>query len=408
MPWQKRKGTGAPLVCRKTGQPGLSVQDDVEPTNDCAHPPEPRFNIRETEMPRPRSKPHALGRAMGLSKAKGLSKDNGQSKEKAARRGVPAKEAGAGIDQAEPSLAEVAVRPRTTSPHATGRPGARADEDRGGPETGDRLFVTALARGLGVLSAFRPGEGRLGNQELAERTGLPKPTISRITHTLTQLGYLNCNQRLSQYELGGATLSLGYAALSNLDVRRIARPFMQELADATNLTVGLALRDKLMMLCIEACQGEALVGLRLFPGSRMPIATTAMGRAYLAAVGATERTAILDEVRRDHGDEWPSIRRAIERSMKDLDERGFCVSIGDWQKDINGVGAAIPLPDGRGIYALNIGGPAYCTSPEHLITEIGPMVAGVAREIIALLGGGVPARAPPKGSMEWCGGSGRF
>src|SRR5882757_3523955 len=60
--------------------------------------------------------------------------------------------------------------------------------------TADRQFVMALARGLDVLGAFRRGEPRLGNQELAERTGLPKPTISRITHTLTQLGYLNYNQ----------------------------------------------------------------------------------------------------------------------------------------------------------------------------------------------------------------------
>ncbi|QCI69019.1 IclR family transcriptional regulator [Phreatobacter stygius] len=264
-----------------------------------------------------------------------------------------------------------------------------------GPETGDRQFVTALARGLDVLAAFRRGEGRLGNQELAERTGLPKPTISRITHTLTQLGYLNYNQRLSQYELGGATLSLGYAALSNLDVRRIARPFMQELANATNLTVALALRDKLMMLNIETCEGQALVGLRLSPGSRMPIATTAMGRAYLAVVSEAERTTILNDLRGQFGDEWPSMRRSIERSIKDIEEQGFCVSIGG-QKDINGAAAAIPIPDGRGFYALSIGGPAYLASPDYVATEVGPMVAEAARKVIALLGGDMPARPARK------------
>ena len=93
-------------------------------------------------------------------------------------------------------------------------------------DAGGRLFVTALARGLEVLSAFRAGDGALGNLELARRTELPKPTISRITHTLTQLGYLSYNSRLGTYELGGRTLTLSYAALANLDIRRVARPIM--------------------------------------------------------------------------------------------------------------------------------------------------------------------------------------
>lgn len=54
----------------------------------------------------------------------------------------------------------------------------------------DRHFVTALARGLEVLSAFRSRDRLLGNQELARRCGLPKSTISRLTYTLTREGYL--------------------------------------------------------------------------------------------------------------------------------------------------------------------------------------------------------------------------
>ena len=66
----------------------------------------------------------------------------------------------------------------------------------------DRQFVTALARGLDILRAFHAGEGMLGNQEIAHRTGLPKPTVARLTHTLTELGYLNYIRRFRKYELG--------------------------------------------------------------------------------------------------------------------------------------------------------------------------------------------------------------
>ncbi|MFX4601082.1 helix-turn-helix domain-containing protein, partial [Acinetobacter baumannii] len=58
----------------------------------------------------------------------------------------------------------------------------------------DPRFVTALARGLELLRAFRRNESMLGNLELAQRTGLPKPTVSRLTYTLAKLGYLAYDQ----------------------------------------------------------------------------------------------------------------------------------------------------------------------------------------------------------------------
>src|SRR4029077_13563643 len=80
----------------------------------------------------------------------------------------------------------------------------------------DRHFVTALARGLEVLACFRHGDRVLGNQELSQRCGLAKSTISRLTHTLTKLGYLIYVEDSAKYSLGTATLSLGSAMLSRL------------------------------------------------------------------------------------------------------------------------------------------------------------------------------------------------
>jgi DNA-binding IclR family transcriptional regulator len=113
---------------------------------------------------------------------------------------------------------------------------------------GDRKFVTALARGLEILRAFTPTEGLLGNGELVERTGLPKPTVSRLTYTLTKLGYLRHNMRLGKYQLGSAVLSIGYPLLASMNVRQVARPLMKELADYCNGSVSMGVRDRLNMV----------------------------------------------------------------------------------------------------------------------------------------------------------------
>src|SRR3954451_4297544 len=72
---------------------------------------------------------------------------------------------------------------------------------------GDRKFITALARGLEVLRVFTPTEGLLGNGEIAERTGLPKPTVSRLPYTLPKLGYLSHVERRAKYQLAPAALA---------------------------------------------------------------------------------------------------------------------------------------------------------------------------------------------------------
>jgi len=126
---------------------------------------------------------------------------------------------------------------------------------KGEDESHDRQFVNALARGLEILRCFRPGEIYLTNTELAKRTGLPKPTISRLTHTLTRLGYLEYSEDQGRYQLGSGVLALGYSLLSGMDVRKLARPAMQELADYSQCNVALGIRDRLSMVYIEATRG---------------------------------------------------------------------------------------------------------------------------------------------------------
>src|SRR5260221_8907303 len=89
---------------------------------------------------------------------------------------------------------------------------------------GDRQFATTLARGLEVLRCFTPLEPQLGNKEISVRTGLPKPTVSRLTYTLTKLGYLRHNMRLGKYQLGSAVLPIGYPLLPPLDRPQVAPP----------------------------------------------------------------------------------------------------------------------------------------------------------------------------------------
>jgi DNA-binding IclR family transcriptional regulator len=248
----------------------------------------------------------------------------------------------------------------------------------------DRHFVTALARGLEVLSVFRSRDRMLGNQELARRCGLPKSTISRLTYTLTKQGYLehaDDGRGNTGYRLGSAVLALGSTMLARMDVRQLARPLMQELADRSQAMVSLGMRDRLSMIYVENCRSESALTLSLDVGSRIPVATTAMGRAYLARCSETQRAALMERMRERDPAAWPKARDGIERALTEYEELGCTTSFGEWQKEVNAIAIAFTAPGGRSVMAINCGGPGFNLSPEFLLGEVRPQLLALAHRL---------------------------
>src|ERR1700745_3714129 len=210
----------------------------------------------------------------------------------------------------------------------------------------DRSFVVALSRGPDVLRAFRPNDGLLGNQEIAARTNLPKPTVSRLTYTLTKLGYLTPVPRFEKYQLAPPAMALGYAALANLGVRHLSESFREEVMRETGGAVAVGARDRLSMIYFGQSRNGLALGVQLDVGSRIPMATTAMGRAYIWALPEEERATLLREMREHYGSRWPRLRDGIERSGEMIVRHGFAISAGDWHDAIAAGGVALKLNEG--------------------------------------------------------------
>lgn len=246
---------------------------------------------------------------------------------------------------------------------------------------GDRQFVTALARGLQVLQSFKSGEEQLGNQDLAIRCGLPKSTISRLTYTLTQLGFLLHEPESARYRLGMATLKLGGTTLSRLEAVEVSRPLMQELADKTGTMVALGIRDGMSMLYIETCRSDSMITIRLNIGSRIPIATTSMGRAYIAAIKPGARKTIEDRLKTLDPKNWPMQEASIRRALHELDEYGCCSSFQDWRGEVNSIAAPVRLGHGLPLMILSSAAAAQVISPEIYMNDIRNSLLGTVKKI---------------------------
>lgn len=248
----------------------------------------------------------------------------------------------------------------------------------------ERDFVTALARGLDVLSCFNAHDRVLGNRDISQRCKLPKSTVSRLTHTLTRLGYLMPDETRGKYRLGNAMLSLGTAALpEHNEVRWKARTLMQELAANSKAMVALGTRSRLSMIYLETCRDASRPMLWLHAGARIPVATTAMGRAHLAAMADDERDMVFEDMAALHATGWPHLRANIEQALDESQTLGCACSFGEWRTDVNAI--AVAFNPGKGVpgMVISCGGLATDFSPEYLLDTVRPELIGMKRKLQA-------------------------
>ncbi|ACR27883.1 IclR family transcriptional regulator [Burkholderia glumae] len=246
-----------------------------------------------------------------------------------------------------------------------------------------RKFVTALARGLELLRAFRPGEPLLGNRDLVERTGLPKATVNRLAYTLTALGYLRFDAALGKYALDAGVLSLGYALLSGSGTLDLARPHMQALAREVGAAVSLGCREGLEMIYLETIRSETALTLGLAPGSRLSMLTSSMGRAYLAVQPPEVRAALLARLKQAAGPARVAAARvaAAERALDDFAADGCCYSFRDWHDDVNAVAVPFREPHQARWLILSCSGPASSMGEALFRERIGPQLRALARRL---------------------------
>ena len=230
-------------------------------------------------------------------------------------------------------------------------------------EDADPRFNNALARGLAILRAFQLDEQLLGNAEIAETTGLPKSTVSRLTFTLTRLGYLRYREEFGMYELAAGVVGLAYPYLVNLAVPTIARPLMAALADKTRTNIGLGVPEGLSVLYLEYALGEANPNRRQRVGFRVPLVRTAMGRACIAAMDPENRNRLYAALRDHYRNEWPALHDELEDAMNQVEAKGYCIAADTFQRGTSSVAVPFLNTDGRTVMAFNSQGSTRLQTP---------------------------------------------
>ncbi|WP_416400693.1 IclR family transcriptional regulator [Alicycliphilus denitrificans] len=250
------------------------------------------------------------------------------------------------------------------------------------PHKSDPNFVHSLAKGLDILSIFAEGD-MLGNQQLVERTGLPKATVSRITSTLTALGYLRVDARTRKLMMGSRLVGMGASVQRRIGLQRIARPMLEKLSADTGLSLIIGTRDRLGLIVLDAIRPptDNRLVTNVDAGTVLPIAGTAIGLAYIVAAPVKEQAAIFDKLAQRFPADWPLLRQRIEHAHAEFNRTGFVTTQRSWERDVNGV--AIPFaPNARNaLYAVSFAGPVARMPTARMRKELGPMLLQFVKDL---------------------------
>ncbi|MDB5957180.1 helix-turn-helix domain-containing protein [Ramlibacter sp.] len=245
------------------------------------------------------------------------------------------------------------------------------------PKPGRSPVNRSLERGIELLRAFRPGTALLGNAELAERTGLSRATVSRLTQTLVGAGMLQVDAKSRACRLAPGVLSLAHAMRSGCAELALAAPIMRQVAETSRVNVGLAAPDRDEMVYLESIRYNRRAALRkVVSGQRVPIELTSLGRAYLYGAPEARRKALLALFKRRRGAQWPALSAQIRQAMEQMQAEGYCVA--SWQPEVvalatNLRGSSMPLVVN---VSVSTGEPL-----DQVVGELAPVLLAMARRI---------------------------
>jgi DNA-binding IclR family transcriptional regulator len=256
-----------------------------------------------------------------------------------------------------------------------------------GDLAGEGDVIQVVSRAFDVLRCFEGHEARLGNLEISSRCGLPRSTVSRLTHTLTRMGQLVYLPRDQKYRIGPSAVAMSTSMMKGLQLRNLIRLRLQDVAEQLPGTVGFVIPDRFHLVYLEYARAPNALGLHESTGSRIAIASTAAGHAYTAALDPNVADALIAEMEREIPEAAKPLKLRIEANRQLLRERGYVVACGLWSPHINGLAVPLWSPQYQTFVVVTIGLLSAMYDEKRLNKEVAPQMLQLSVAVAGLLEG---------------------
>jgi DNA-binding IclR family transcriptional regulator len=283
----------------------------------------------------------------------------------ARRRSAPAREAKRPFASQKPGVARLIVERRTT--------------ERGRPK------VQSVDRTLDVLEALATRRSATGISELAQIVGLHVSTVHRLLATLVDRGYVRQDPESSRYHLGSRIFTLSSAADIHLDLRLVARPYLERMMRHSGETANLVTASDREVVYLDQVASMHLVKMFTAPGMRVPFYCTGTGKAILAFKPLDFVESVLQGPFKRYTPHTHVSRAAIEKELAQIRRLGYSVDNEEMEEGVRCL--AVPIFDRRRqvVGALSVSGPTTRMTLER-VDKLASNARAIADELSRQLG----------------------
>jgi len=225
----------------------------------------------------------------------------------------------------------------------------------------------SIDRAAQLLVLVVEGDGATSVGELAERSGLPKSTVSRAVSALERRGLLQRDGARRSVRPGPVLLGLARRGVPDADLVDLAAPILEGLGEASGETINLAVPTPLGVEHLAQVDSRHFIGSTNWLGRRVEYSTTAVGKVFAAFGAAPPELAVSEAV------------------LETVRARSYAVAVGELEPGLAAMAAPVRAANGDAIAALSISGPDHRLTTAR-ITELAPVLVAGADGLSARLG----------------------
>lgn len=249
-------------------------------------------------------------------------------------------------------------------------------------EIPQKVGVESVKRAFSILRCFSLDRPELGVTEISRELGVHKSTVSRLLSTLESDRIVLRNPESGRYRLGVGLLELSGLVTLHADLRRVALPFMNQLAQLTQETVNLAVIEGDEVVNIEHITpfGRRVMNIG-WVGRRTPLHASSTGKVLMAYLPRSELEAILQKPLTKYTEHTLVEHAELHAEISLIRDQGYATGLEELEIGLNAVSAPIRDHTGRVIAALSTAGPAYRLSEERIEEVLRQLVLDFAKQI---------------------------
>lgn len=203
-----------------------------------------------------------------------------------------------------------------------------------------------VEKALRLLELLSTYDAPVRLSELSRDIGMNKSTAYRMLETMRQMGYVQQDEPNGRYMITSKMWQIGVRAFQRIDIRNLARPFLEELSRKTNEPAVLAIIEGTDVVIVDRCASSQAVQTVSLVGSRTPIHCSSLGKAFLMIDTEAKLKTLPRPLQKFTENTIVSVAD-LRAQISACVQAGVAVAFDEYREEVSGVSAPVIGSDGN-------------------------------------------------------------